>query len=187
MLLLSLKRIVLWEDIMRPSNYNYLKRMWTRSYCNRKRGIISYILLFPFKLIILISASVIMVGFYILFYGVLFLLKAIWEFSKLFFQFLKDLIVGLYHIVKHQSNNESIVVNENSNSVLYNVGRLIIQSNEVHIPTIQRTYKLSYFTVIELLDKLKDMGVVYKDDIDDKYENVHIVMDIDSFEKMFNR
>ena len=182
MLLLSLKRIVLWEDIMRPSNYNYLKRMWTRSYCNRKRGIISYILLFPFKLIILISASVIMVGFY----GVLFLLKAIWEFSKLFFQFLKDLIVGLYHIVKHRSNNESIVVNENSNSVLYNVGRLIIQSNEVHIPTIQRTYKLSYFTVIELLDKLIGMGVIYKNDNDDKYENTYVKMDIDSFEKMFN-
>lgn len=187
MLLLSLKCIVLWEDIMRPSNYNYLKRMWTRSYCNRKRGIISYILLFPFKLIILIMASVVIAGFYVLFYGGLFLLKAIWEFLKLFFCFFKDLIVGIYRIIKNQNNNESIVVNENSSSVLYNVGRLIIQSNEVHIPTIQRTYKLSYFTVIELLDKLKDMGVVYKDDIDDKYENVHIVMDIDSFEKMFNR
>lgn len=171
---------------MRPSNYNYLKRMWTRSYCNRKRGIISYILLFPFKLIILIMASVVIAGFYVLFYGGLFLLKAIWEFLKLFFCFFKDPIVGIYRIIKNQNNNESIVVNENSSSVLYNVGRLIIQSNEVHIPTIQRTYKLSYFTVIELLDKLIGMGVIYKNDNDDKYENTYVKMDIDSFEKMFN-
>ena len=35
---------------MRPSNYNYLKRMWTREYC-KNGGCLTNIILFPFKII----------------------------------------------------------------------------------------------------------------------------------------
>lgn len=87
---------------MRPSNYNYLKRMWTRNYPKRGSGIISNIVLFPFKLCIFIVIVVIMTGLYIVYGAILFLLKFILEFSKVFFKFFCELIIGIFKIVKNR-------------------------------------------------------------------------------------
>ena len=92
---------------MLPSQYHYIKRMWTRNYPRSRKGIISTFLLFPFKLCILIIASMIMIAFYILFYGTLFILKCIWEFIKVLFIFFKDLFVSLYSIVKNNPTDKS--------------------------------------------------------------------------------
>lgn len=90
---------------MQPSHYNYLKRMWTRNYPKRSNGVISTILLFPLKLCIFITATVILTGLYIVFYGALFVLKCILEFLKILFIFFKDLIVGIFQILKNKYFN----------------------------------------------------------------------------------
>ena len=76
---------------MRPSQYNYLKRMWTRQLANRGESVLAKIILFPFRLCILVFLSMLYAGSLILFYGTQILFKLIFEFLKLIFSFVKFL------------------------------------------------------------------------------------------------
>ena len=87
---------------MLPSQYHYIKRIWTRNYHKRGSGIIYNIVLFPLKLCIFIVIVVIMTGLYIVYGAILFLLKFIWEFSKVLFNFFGEAIIGIFQIVKNR-------------------------------------------------------------------------------------
>lgn len=182
MLLSSLKRIVLGEDIMRPSNYNYLKRMWTRNYPKRGRGIISTIFWFPFKLCIFILLAGAMTALYIVAFAVWFILRGIWEFTKVFFAFLKDLFVGIININRNKKN-DTIEFNLNKVHELANTINNTCEFNEfVHsFEELQRKLKfLSLYedenvflesTPTEDLKRIMDYKVLTEKEFIDRYIN----------------
>ena len=187
---------------MLPSQYHYIKRMWTRNYPRRGPGILSRIFWFPLKLVAFIIIAGIMISFYVIAISAWILLVFIWELLKIFAKFFKDLFVGLSKLVfysvlanreKSSNNNfniDEIKVSNNYNSQfdknkktdLYNLGKYIIENNQVHIPTIQRNFKWSYNYTIRLIDELNEKGVIKTSE---NYNYSIVLLDICSFNKIF--
>lgn len=186
---------------MLPSQYHYIKRMWTRNYPRRRPGIISTIFWFPIKFCFFIIIAMTMTAFYILGVVAWGLLVFIWELIKIFAKFFKDLFVGLSKLVFYSvlanrekslnnnfnideikaSNNYNSQFDKNKKTDLYNLGKYIIENNQVHIPTIQRTFKLSYNNTIRLLDELNEKGVIKTCE---NYNDSIVLLDMDSFNKI---
>lgn len=187
---------------MLPSQYHYIKRMWTRNYPRRGPGIISSIFWFPLKLCVFIFIAMIMTAFYILGIVAWGLLVFIWELIKIFVKFFKDLLVGLFKLIFYSilcykeklsnANNEiseintinysNESINNNIKLDLYSLGKFIIENNEVHIPTIQRTFRWGYNKTIRLLDELDEKGVIK---ISENYNYSIVLLDMEYFNKIF--
>ena len=91
---------------MRPSHYNYMKRAFTRSMANKGEGIIMKIILFPFRVCILVFLSMMYAGFFVLYYGTQIVLKFLFEFLKVIFKFIKDFFVSFISLIKKQDNKK---------------------------------------------------------------------------------
>ena len=169
---------------MLPSQYHYIKRMWTRNYPRRGPGIISKIFWFPLKLCVFIIIEMIMTAFYVIGIAAWIMLLFIWQFLKVLFLFFKDLIIGLLKIIiSNRKKEETKIIMDKPQNILYEVGKFIIETNEINIGTIQRTFKIGYLKTINVLDELTNMGVL---DQNIELKNRCILIDIITFESMFN-
>lgn len=137
---------------MRPSHYNYLKRMWTRNFFNKKEKIISKIIFFPFRILILVTITIIYAGFIFLFLVIQIIVKFIYEMLRILFIFLMDLVIGFIKILKKRNKT---YIKKEEKPLLYQIENYIKERGCVDIASIQRKFKISYTKTIELINELE--------------------------------
>ena len=139
------------DKVMIPSQYNYIKRMWTRNILNKKRGIFLNIFLLPFKICILSALTIIYAGLIFTFLGIQILFKLIFEFIKIIFKFCADFICGFIKMLKN--NNHQYI--EKEKPILYQVKDFIDEYGYADVSTIQRKFKISYHNAMEIIKEIE--------------------------------
>ena len=88
---------------MRPSNYNYIKRIWIRNFPGFGIKRISNIIFFPFKLCLFVVLMIIITGLYTIFYLSLIILGIFWELIKLIIKSAYTIAINKQRSAKDES------------------------------------------------------------------------------------
>lgn len=138
---------------MRPSQYNYLKRSFTRTMSNRGEEIISKIILFPFRLMILVFLVMLYAGFLILYYGTQILFKIIFKLLKFIFSFLKSAFKGFIVFSKQYISKEKQLLEKYKKDKKYI--DYINKNDGINIPDMMKEFNISSHKAINIISELQ--------------------------------
>ena len=134
---------------MRPSQYNYLKRAFTRNMAKRNSFLVWNILFFPFRLCLIIVVYAIYVEILVLYYAT----KIIFKLLKFIFKFLKNFFVGLFMFIKefYKKNYYKTPKEKKEEAIL----KYIKSREEINIPDIMKEFDISSSEAIRITTKTK--------------------------------
>lgn len=138
---------------MRPSQYNYIKRAFTRTMSQKRGSAIIDLILFPFRLSLYLLLFVIVTGFYILYYGTKIVFKLLFKFIKFLFKYLGMAFVGLIIFSKKYIKNEIKLFKKYKKESEYK--NFLNKSEEINIPDMIKKFNINSSEAIEIVSDIK--------------------------------
>lgn len=138
---------------MRPSQYNYIKRTFTRSMANINSFSIWNILLFPFRICLIITVCIMYAGILVLFYATKIVFKIIFNFIKFLFKYLWLGFIGFIFFSKKYINNEIKLFKKYKKEAEYE--NFLNKSEEINIPDMMQEFNISSSQAIEIASDIK--------------------------------
>lgn len=137
---------------MRPSQYNYLKRTFTRSMAKQNNFSILSLIFFPFRFCIFIVVCLMYVGILVLFYGSKIILKILFKFLKFFFSFLKNFFIGLFIFIKnfYKKNYYKKPKEKKEEKII----KYVNKQKEINITDIMKEFNISSSEAVKIVSKI---------------------------------
>ena len=133
---------------MRPSQYNYLKRTFTRTMAKNNGCLMDFILL-PFKICIFIIIGMVIASFYVLYYAIIYFLKFIFAFAKFLFKYTKLFFIGLITFAVRYLKREHIIlkdIKEEGKKIKKEkeIKEYVKNNEEINIPDMMKEFDITY-------------------------------------------
>ena len=137
---------------MKPSQYNYIKRMWTRNMSKSNERLLSKIILFPFRITLIVFLTMVYACFIFSFIVFQIIFKIIYEILKFLFNFTINLIINFVKVLKTRKT-KTVEITEKP--LLYQIKDYIDECGYADICSIQRKFKISYIKTVEIIKEIE--------------------------------